>query len=162
MELALKGSTNNAKLYYRLSLAHAGMQNFREAIQALNDAIILEPNNKFLRNEKERIKNDMKEYNKISMSSFSGIMNTSRDSADEAPPEESKLNVSVGSVGSLGSVNSRCSANDTSFNDDLENSLNESTLDVIRNNKGLSISVAAGCAVGAISAGYLAYKKMNN
>ena len=49
--------------------------------------------------------------------------------------------------------------NDNSFNEDMENSLNESTLDVIRNNKGLSFSLAAGCAVGAISAGYLAYKR---
>ena len=131
-------------------------------MQALNDAILLEPNNKFLRNEKERIKQDMKEYNKVSMSSFSGIMNTSKDEADEPPSEENKLNVSVGSVGSLGSYNSVNSMNDHSFNEDMEDSLNESTLDVIRNNKGLSLSLAAGISVGAISAGYLAYKKMND
>jgi hypothetical protein len=54
-------------LYYRLALANAGMENYREAIQSINEAITLEPNNKFLRNEKERLKTSMKEYNKSSL-----------------------------------------------------------------------------------------------
>jgi tetratricopeptide (TPR) repeat protein len=78
-ELALKGSSNNPKLYYRLALAHGGMENYREAVSAMNEAITLEPNNKFLRNEKERLKQSLKEYNRLSMSQFSGKLSVSKD-----------------------------------------------------------------------------------